>query len=37
VILRRANPDDVPALGYVEDGRHIDDRSQRVYMSKRVG
>ena len=24
-------------LGYEEEGRHIDDRFQRVYMSKRVG
>jgi len=24
-------------LGYVEDGRHIDESFQRVYMSKRVG
>ena len=24
-------------LGYVEDGRHIDESCQRVYMSKRVG
>lgn len=24
-------------LGYEEDGRHIDERFQRVYMSKRVG